>query len=270
MGTPRDVVRRLRALGLGPGQIAFVHLGQLGFLVRMGRAVFGCDIFLSPMEGRLVPPQLRPEDVAGLDFIVGTHDHADHIDRPLWRTLAGLGAKTRIVVPSAVRDEVVADTGLRPDQVLGMDAGESKTVARVHIVSFAAAHERLERDSAGRSPALGFAMSAGGARICHSGDCCPYEGLQSLLSACGRFDAMFLPVNGRDSWRLSHGFIGCMDEHEAVELAGELGARTLVPGHHDMFAPNLGDVRECVEFARVKYPALNVVVPRTGKMQTVS
>ncbi len=267
MGAPRDIVRRLRALDLAPGRLAFVHLGQLGFLVRMGRTVFGCDLFLSPMRGRLVPPQLAPEDVADVDFLVGSHDHADHIDRPLWRALARLGGRARFVVPASVRDDVLDDTGLEPGRVTGIDAGETRNVCDVRVTAFAAAHERLERDSAGRFLALGFVMSAGGARICHSGDCCPYEGLGTVLSANGPFDAMFLPVNGRDAWRLSHGFIGCMDAHEAVELAGELGAKALVPGHHDMFARNPGDVRECVRFAKVKYPRLKVVPPRTGRMQ---
>lgn len=267
--TPRDIVARLRALLLERGQIAFVHLGQLGFLVRIGKAVAGCDLFLSPMKGRLVPPQLRPEDVADVDFLFGTHDHADHIDRPLWSELARIGAKARFIVPDSVRDGVIADTGLSPAQVIGMDAGQSRTVCGVRVSAFAAAHERLERDSSGRYKALGFILAADGARICHSGDCCPYEGLQTTLGKLGPFTAMFLPINGRDSWRLSHDFIGNMDAHEAVELAGELGALTLVPGHHDMFAPNLGDMRECLAFARVKYPGMKVVKPQTGRVQMV-
>jgi L-ascorbate metabolism protein UlaG (beta-lactamase superfamily) len=43
--------------------------------------------------------------------------------------------------------------------------------------------------------------------------------------------------------------------------------KTLVPGHYDMFKPNLCDVRECVAFAKAKYPKLNVVVPKTGERQ---
>ena len=91
----------------------------------------------------------------------------------------------------------------------------------------------------------------------------------STLASFGRFDAAFLPINGRTAWRLSNGYIGCMDAHEAVELAGELGVKTLVPGHYDMFAPNLGDVEECRAFARVKYPELGVLVPKTGTVQIV-
>ena len=53
----RRSVRRLRALCLSRGEIAFVHLGQMGYLVRIGQAVVGGDLFLSPLDGRLVPPR---------------------------------------------------------------------------------------------------------------------------------------------------------------------------------------------------------------------
>ena len=35
MKTPKNIVRRLRALDLARGEIAVVHLGQLGFLLRI-------------------------------------------------------------------------------------------------------------------------------------------------------------------------------------------------------------------------------------------
>ena len=265
----RRSVRRLRALRLARGEIAFVHLGQMGYLVRIGQAVVGCDLFLSPLKGRLVPPLLAPEDVADVDFFIGSHDHADHIDRPLWRALARLGTKARFFVPAAVCDSVLEDTGLPAAQVIGLDDGDVRTVAGVRVAALASAHERLERDAMGRSLALGFVLSAGGSRVYHSGDCCPYDGLQARLAAFGRLTAAFLPINGRDAWRLTHGFIGNMDAHEAVELAGELAVSALVPGHHDMFAPNLGDMNECAAFARAKYPALKVLPPRTGRIQRI-
>jgi len=267
---PRDRrVGRLRALRPSRGEVAFAHLGQMGYLVRIGRAVVGCDLFLSPLKGRLVPPQLAPEDVADVDFFIGSHDHADHIDRPLWRVLARLGTKARFLVPAAVRASVLEDTGLPSAQVVGMDDGDVRMVAGVRVTALASAHERLERDALGRHLALGFVLEGGGARIYHSGDCCLYDGLQKRLASFGRLTAAFLPINGRDAWRLTHGFIGNMDAHEVVELAGELDAGTLVPGHHDMFAPNLGDMKECVAFARAKYPALRVLPPRTGHVQRI-
>jgi len=250
--------------------VRFRHLGQLGFLLDFGGTKVGLDLFVSPMKGRLVPPQATAADLLGVDAFIGTHDHADHIDRPFWRELARLGCKAKFLVPAYVAADVVRDTGLKRKQVIGMAQGESVQIGDIKATAVASAHERLEYDRRGRSKNLGFVLETKDRRIYHSGDCCNYEGLQSILAKFGPFDAAFLPINGRDAWRLTHGFIGCMDAHEAVELAGELGVKTLVPGHYDMFKPNLGDVKECIAFARAKYPKLKVIVPRTGKKQRLA
>lgn len=247
--------------------MTFRHLGQLGFLLDFGGTKVGLDLFVSPMKGRLVPPQAKAADLLDVAFFIGTHDHADHIDRPFWRELARLGCKAKFLVPAYVAADVVRDTGLKRTQVIGFRQGESITIGGIKATAVASAHERLDFDRRGRSKNLGFVLETKGRRIYHSGDCCLYEGLQTTLAEFGRFDAAFLPINGRDAWRLTHDFIGCMNEHEAVELAGELNVKVLVPGHYDMFKPNLGDVKECVAFAKAKYPKLKVIVPQTGRVQ---
>ena len=249
--------------------MTFRHLGQLGFLLDFGGTKVGLDLFVSPMKGRLVPPQAKAADLLDVAFFIGTHDHADHIDRPFWRELARLGCKAKFLVPAYVAADVVRDTGLKRTQVIGFRQGESITIGGIKATAVASAHERLDFDRRGRSRNLGFVLETKGKRIYHSGDCCLYEGLQTTLAKFGRFDAAFLPINGRDAWRLTHDFIGCMNEHEAVELAGELAVKVLVPGHYDMFKPNLGNVKECVAFAKAKYPKLKVIVPQTGKEQRI-
>ena len=249
--------------------MTFRHLGQLGFLLDFGGTKVGLDLFVSPMKGRLVPPQAKAADLLDVAFFIGTHNHADHIDRPFWRELARLGCKAKFLVPAYVAADVVRDTGLKRTQVIGFRQGESITIGGIKATAVASAHERLEFDRRGRSKSLGFILETKGWRIYHSGDCCLYEGLQTTLAKFGRFDAAFLPINGRDAWRLTHDFIGCMNEHEAVELAGELNVKVLVPGHYDMFKPNLGNVKECVVFAKAKYPKLKVIVPQTGKEQRI-
>ena len=249
--------------------MTFRHLGQLGFLLDFGGTKVGVDLFLSPLKGRLVAPQAKAADLLDVAFFIGTHDHADHIDRPFWRELARLGCKAKFLVPAYVAADVVRDTGLKRTQVIGFRQGESITIGGIKATAVASAHERLDFDRRGRSRNLGVVLETKGKRIYHSGDCCLYEGLQTALEKFGRFDAAFLPINGRDAWRLTHDFIGCMDEHEAVELAGELGVKALVPGHYDMFKPNLGNVKECVAFAKAKYPKLKVIVPQTGKEQRI-
>ena len=102
--------------------VKFLHAGQLGFIVELGGARIGIDLFLSPMKGRLVKPQLTPEEVMNLDLLIGSHDHADHIDRPLWRKLAQLGCRARFIVPAPDAAAVARDTGLKRAQLSAMRA----------------------------------------------------------------------------------------------------------------------------------------------------
>jgi L-ascorbate metabolism protein UlaG (beta-lactamase superfamily) len=72
-----------------------------------------------------------------------------------------------------------------------------------------------------------------------------------------------LPVNERNYYRDRRGIVGNMSIREAFGLAEEIGARTLVPVHWDMFAPNCVP-REEIELAcRLLKPACEIrIYPR--------
>jgi hypothetical protein len=48
-----------------------------------------------------VPPPLTPEEVTSATLILGTHDHADHIDRAAWSGMAKASPEAVFVVPDA-------------------------------------------------------------------------------------------------------------------------------------------------------------------------
>jgi L-ascorbate metabolism protein UlaG (beta-lactamase superfamily) len=75
------------------------------------------------------------------------------------------------------------------------------------VTAVPAAHETLETDDHGDSVFLGFIIDIAGVRIYHSGDCVPYEGQAQLLREHG-VDVALLPINGRDSHRLTNGVPG--------------------------------------------------------------
>ncbi|MGH2708602.1 MAG: MBL fold metallo-hydrolase, partial [Actinomycetota bacterium] len=62
--------------------------------------------------------------------------------------------------------------------------------------------------------------------------------LLAVLRGLGPIDVAFLPVNERSFFRKRRGIIGNMSVREAFAMAAEIGVRTLVPMHWDMFAPN--------------------------------
>ncbi|HHN46509.1 MAG TPA: MBL fold metallo-hydrolase, partial [Planctomycetes bacterium] len=117
-------------------------------------------------------------------------------------------------------------------------------------------HEFLDRDeAAGAYPYLGYVVEAGGFTICHAGDTCRYEGLETKLRRW-RFDALMLPINGRDARRLAANCIGNMTYQEAADLAGALEPALVIPAHYDMFAANSEDPALFIDYVNVKYPKL--------------
>ena len=69
-------------------------LGQAGFVLRGAAATVVIDPFVTDFGsfGRLYDPPLEPEDLDKVDLLLGTHDHADHID-PLGFPLEGFDAE---------------------------------------------------------------------------------------------------------------------------------------------------------------------------------
>ena len=57
-------------------------LGQAGFLIETGGARLLVDPFFSEHEGRNYPPLPIDEYGSGIDRVLVTHEHIDHLDRP--------------------------------------------------------------------------------------------------------------------------------------------------------------------------------------------
>src|SRR5512141_3409900 len=85
------------------GELAFWWLGQHSFVVKLGSTVIYLDPFLTDLKDRQVRPLLRPQQLTNAHWILGSHDHLDHIDRPVWPALAQASAEAYFVVPELLR-----------------------------------------------------------------------------------------------------------------------------------------------------------------------
>ena len=265
MQTGQDLIRDIDTCTVPTGGCALWWLGQLGFIIKLGSTVVYLDVFLSPRKGRTMEPLLTPEQAVNADLILGTHDHADHIDRPAWPVMAQAAPGALFVVPELLRTRVATDLHLPANRVAGLDLGRQVQVKDVTVTAIPAAHEFLDRDeTTGLYPHLGYIVEGNGFRLYHSGDCCLYEGIHALLRTrpCNLF---LLPINGRDAVRLSRDCMGNLTYQEAADLAGELHPGAVIPGHYEMFARNSANVQEFVDYLRVKYPRQRVVVPAHGE-----
>ena len=135
----------------------------------------------------------------------------------------------------------------------------------MRISAIAAAHEFLDQDEkTGHYPYLGFIIEAEDLTIYHAGDTCVYDGMISKLRRWN-FDLMMLPINGRDAVRLKANLIGNMTFQEAVDLAGTLETRYVVPAHYDMFSDNPGNPKAFADYLGVKFPGVHAIIPDYGE-----
>jgi L-ascorbate metabolism protein UlaG (beta-lactamase superfamily) len=253
----KRLMEDVRNASAGPGGLCFWWLGQMGFIIKTRTAVFAIDLYVSPGASRLVPPLLKPDELRGVDYVLGTHDHSDHIDGGAWPGFAAASPAAKFVVPAMFRGALPERLRIPGERFVALDEGipyrdEARGVA---ISAIASAHEFLDRDPAsGFHPSLGYLIETDGLRIYHAGDSLKYDGLEKKLSDAGPIDLFFAPINGRDGAKYHAGIIGNMGFCEAVDLAGAVKPRLAVPGHYDMFAANSENPIKFVSFMEAKFP----------------
>jgi L-ascorbate metabolism protein UlaG (beta-lactamase superfamily) len=219
-------------------------LGQAGFIVRAGRERILIDPYLSNSleekyrgtdrpHPRMMPPPITVPELAGVEWVLCTHRHTDHMDGQTLSQIADLNPACRFVVPRAELDHAVA-LGLPPERLVPIDAGE-ELEAGIVIKAVPAAHESLENNERGEHRYLGYILRLPQVTIYHSGDTVPYEGLAKRL-AHEEIGIALLPVNGRGK-----GVAGNLTFDEAVALCREARIPEMIPHHFGMFAFNTID-----------------------------
>lgn len=267
----RQILQDVRQFDTSAGAAGLWWLGQHSFILKAAGKVVYIDPFLAPMPDRRVPPLLAPADLGDADFVCGTHDHADHIDRDSWPAIARHAPAAKFVVPQVLRERLARDLAIPPGRFVGIDAGQTLTLAPgLSVSAVAAAHELLDPDPVtGQFAFLGYVFRAGRATVYHAGDTCWYDGLQTTLRAW-TFDAMLVPINGRDAERLAANIIGNMTYQEAADLCGPLRPRLVIPTHWDMFAANPGDPHAFLRYMKAKYPDVPATIADYGRRITLS
>jgi L-ascorbate metabolism protein UlaG (beta-lactamase superfamily) len=244
-----------------PSTVTLTWLGQAGFRIDAGGMRMLVDPWLSPHELRAIP--IPPLSLAadGIDWLLVTHEHLDHLDLPFLPDLLAASPDVRVVLPEPVAPQL--EGVVEPARVLTVLPGDVVDLdgLRMHVVP---AYHGVTMDDAygdgsaidGRPRFVGYVLESS-PRVYHAGDTVVLEELTAALAGL-EVDIALLPINGRDEERESRGIIGNMDAAEAVELARAIGASTLVPYHWDGFVGNTVSPDGAVKAAGER---LRVVVP---------
>ncbi|MGC8989793.1 MAG: MBL fold metallo-hydrolase [Verrucomicrobiia bacterium] len=240
--------RSLLAFTVKAGEVGLAWLGQAGFLLRTSCFCCLIDPYLSDYlarkyrgsefnHARLQAPPILPKELDGIDMVLCSHRHGDHMDPESLPIIAARNASCKFLIPRAELDLALA-LGLPKAQIVPVNAGETiDALDSVSIRVFASAHETLHMGPTGEHRYLGFMVAASGLEFYHSGDSVVYDGLAQQLLAHS-IDVALLPINGRTPTLTSHGILGNMTFKEAVGLCAAARIPLMIPHHFGMFAFN--------------------------------
>ena len=171
-------------------------------------------------------PDPGPAFVEGIDAVLISHLHFDHLDLP---TLRRYGRGTRIVVPAGA-GALIGRAGFA--KVTEMLAGETVDVGGVEILAVNAEHDGRRHPFGVEAEALGYVI--GGSRhIYFAGDTDVHSGLPEITEQAGGLEIALLPI-----WGWGHRLgPGHMDPRGAAQAAALLRPGLTVPIHWGTYFP---------------------------------
>lgn len=200
-----------------PDQLTYV--GHSTVLVELD----GVRILTDPVLRKRIAHILRRgpvpavEELLPLDAILISHAHADHLDVPSLRRVAGA---EQVIAPLGCA-ATIRRAGT--DRVVELTVGARCAVGPVGVEAVPAEHDGRRHPLGPRIPSLGFLLD-GPTRIYFAGDTDLFDGMARLV---GRVDVALLPVAG---WgpRLPPGHL---DPESAARAAALIRPSVAVPIH---------------------------------------
>jgi L-ascorbate metabolism protein UlaG (beta-lactamase superfamily) len=223
---------------------ALTWIGHASFLLQTA----GLNILIDPIWSnwvkgikRMRNPGVELNALPGIDLVLITHAHFDHLDR---RTLRGVAADQPVVVPFEVGN-LVHDLGFRVVQELHYWESFEYGPVRVTLTPCHHWGARMLHDS--HRGFGGFIIEVAGRVVYHCGDTAYFDGFREI-GARFPIDVALLPIGAYDppSLRAVH-----MNPEEALEAFIELNAQLMVPMHYGTFRLSYEPLEEPPERLRL-------------------
>lgn len=186
---------------------------------------------------RLVPIPYNPEEITDLDWVLVTHEHIDHCDPHTLPALSKSSPKCQFFGPVVVC-EILKGWGVEEPRI--HPCKEDWVILRddVRVRAVPAAHPSIERDPEGNLRAVGYLLQFSEYTIYIAGDTGLTEEVLEALKGFDNIDIALLPVNEQNFYRDRQNIIGNMSIRDAFSLAEDVGIKTVIPVHWDMFQVN--------------------------------
>ena len=247
----------VRASDKRDGNFRLWWLGQSGFLLQWQGVHVLLDPYLSDSltkkysetdkpHVRMTELVIDPARLSFADIVTSSHNHTDHLDAETLGPLLAGNPHLKLVIAEANRAFVAERLGIDSTNPIGVDDGTTVEVLGIRFTGVASAHETVERDEEGRARFLGYVLQFGEWVVYHSGDTIRYPKMAETLRMFGVHVAL-LPINGRAPERRVP---GNLSGPEAAQLAKDIGARTVIPCHFEMFKFNTASPNDFVAECR--------------------
>jgi L-ascorbate metabolism protein UlaG (beta-lactamase superfamily) len=231
-------------------QVTLSWLGHATVLINFLGVTILTDPVLFPRIGvrlmgftvgpkRLTASALHVDELPGIDLILLSHAHFDHLDL---RTLRCFDENTTVITARATIDLLkrtrfcdVTELHWGQDKTFKCAAGEV-TVSAIAVKHWGARKRR--DDYRGYN---GYLLQRNGRRIIFAGDTAMTDSF-ARLQRYGPIDLAIMSIGAYDPWIRSHS-----TPEQAIEMANAAGARFIVPIHHQTFRLSSEPLREPIE-----------------------
>lgn len=205
---------------------------------------FGVRILTDPVFSnrlaifrRLVEPPVSSEEVTGLDLILLSHSHRDHLDLP---TLKKLSAKAKILFPQGNKEVLQnlpnPQSIMEPEQIFERDGLTIQALRTPHQ------GKRVGNQQAA-SCTLSYLLEKNGVSLLFIGDTAYDQWLPQRIRELQPegVDFVLIPIGAYkpEQFHQQH----CNPE-EALNMAVQMGAKKIVPMHYGTFILSLEDINE--------------------------
>ncbi len=170
---------------------------------------------------------LKAHELPGIDLVLLSHAHLDHLDFPSLRALPG----KPFAVTAKNTGDLLQDTGIHRFAELGW--GESQNIVTqkgdIQIEAFQVRHwgARWRHDT--QRGYNGYIIKRGGKKIIFGGDTAMCSGFKEIR-AKGPFEFACMPIGAYNPYINSH----CNPE-QALQMTNDAGAHYILPMHHYTF-----------------------------------
>jgi L-ascorbate metabolism protein UlaG (beta-lactamase superfamily) len=226
---PRKPARIIEGVPVATGvEVGVTWLGHAGFFAQIG----GVNIIVDPNWAlwhgpvkRLHHPSLWPSELPKIDLVLVTHAHFDHLHLPSLRRIA---RGQPIIVPKGVGD-VVKRVGF--GQITELETWDKVRFRDLRITLTPARHwgARMIHDT--HRGFGGFLIESPERSLFHCGDSSMFDGFKDIGQRA-RIDIALMPIGAylAPSGRPVH-----MNPEEALDAFEMMGAKNMVPMHHNTF-----------------------------------